>query len=183
MPRVGRASCPLRRRNRHGATRGGAGPGARARLLLEGLLERPAPPGTPSNGQLSSASPGRPCCNSERSGSANTSNAPLSGSPARHSGSGQPAQVQSAAPPAAPPCRRPGFGQPCSREAGQHKQHKLRPHASLVGGGEPSGDSTSVYSNPAGAEDAMKSIFWGCKPDQNLRRGGVERMGAASKQH
>jgi len=70
-----------------------------------------------------------------------------------------------------------------SREAGQHKQRKLRSHASLAGGEEPSGDSTSVYSTPAGAEDAMKSIFGGCKPDQNLRLGGVERMGAASKQH
>ena len=70
-----------------------------------------------------------------------------------------------------------------SREAMQHKPHKLRSHASLAGGEEASGVSTSVYSTPAGAEDAMKSIFGGCKPDQNLRRGGVERMGAASKQH
>jgi len=70
-----------------------------------------------------------------------------------------------------------------SREAGQHKQHKLRSHASLAGAEELSGDSTSVYSSPAGAAGAMKSIFGGCKPDQNLRRGGVERMGAASKQH
>jgi hypothetical protein len=74
-----------------------------------------------------------------------------------------------------------------SREAGQHTQRKLRSHASLAGGQqEPSGDSASVYLTPAGAADAMKSIFEGCKPDQNLRRAASSRhssMGAASKQH